>query len=144
MKTPLKLIVVLFLAVAPFMIMPSHAQHKDHESQDHATELKLNNGQKWHANEATNTRVKTMQNLSREFHKSDKKDYAALSNTMQTQIDSLVAGCRMTGADHDALHHWLMPVLHYVKELRDDDPKEAAEAYAKLDNQLTRYDAYFE
>jgi hypothetical protein len=49
----------------------------------------------------------------------------------------------MTGPDHDALHAWLKPVLHDVKELKEDGDK-YDEKFAVLQKDVQRFYDYFD
>lgn len=43
----------------------------------------------------------------------------ALAEGLQTEVNALVAGCTMSGPDHDRLHRWLGDLLASIRTLRD-------------------------
>jgi hypothetical protein len=49
------------------------------------------------------------------------------------------------GADHEALHQWLEPLMKSVNELKKaNDEKEASKLFNEISEQLTNYHQYFE
>lgn len=110
--------------------------------------LSLNNGQKWQADASTNENVKSMQQVVDDFKASGKtglNDYLNTGSELRIGIDKMISECRMQGADHDALHKWLEPLMQMTKELNDaKDETAASAAFVKVHDQLAMYNTYFE
>lgn len=109
--------------------------------------LALNNGEKWKADESTNSNVaslnKTMANF-RDGKEKSMEDYKALQGSLQSGIEKMVKECKMKGPDHDALHLWLEPLMKMVKQLGDTtSTTEAATVAEKIDTQINMYAQYF-
>ncbi len=117
-------------------------------SKEGNNELRLNNGNKWHADSTTNTHVKAMQDLVKTFAgKKEKKldDYHQVSNQLLDAVNKLLAACKMTGPDHEALHQWLEPLLDEIKEQKNaSGMPEAASAFLKIEKNLDKYNEYFQ
>ena len=64
---------------------------------------------------------------------------------MQDGLNKLITECKMKGADHDALHHWLEPVIEKTKELKSVDTEEkGAIILSNINHDLDLFDQYFE
>jgi hypothetical protein len=51
----------------------------------------------------------------------------------------------MTGPDHEALHHWLEPILNDTKELKNvKDTAAGRSIFRSLDKKIDSYKTYFE
>jgi hypothetical protein len=51
----------------------------------------------------------------------------------------------MTGPDHEALHHWLEPILEKNKELKNiSDTTNASKIFVSIDQRIDDYPNYFE
>ncbi len=71
-------------------------------------------------------------------------EYHALGDAMYAEIQALMAGCRMTGPEHDALHDWLLGLLRNVEMLRDgEDAAALATAQQGASAALDRFDERF-
>jgi hypothetical protein len=67
-----------------------------------------------------------------------------LGNGLEAEVDALVAGCRMKGADHDALHQWLAELLPNVEQLLEgDDLRALVRAHQGVVATLGRFDVLF-
>lgn len=113
----------------------------------HQSALSLNNGVKWRSDENTRRHVANLSSRINGFNKlSDPQinDYHALASNMQDELNGLVKECRMKGAEHEALHHWLEPVLQHVKELKEaGSVKDARETLGQLAVQVQKFNQYF-
>jgi hypothetical protein len=72
-------------------------------------------------------------------------DFHTVADELQSGLNKVMKECRMKGADHEALHHWLEPILMEVKDLKavmhiGDGNK----SFEKIYQQLTVYKHYFE
>ena len=73
------------------------------------------------------------------------EDYSVLAADLQAGLDKMVKECRMKGADHDALHLWLEPLMKDVTNLKNSKTQdEAAGLFAKINEQVNIYNSYFE
>ncbi len=112
-----------------------------------APELSLNNGEKWKADESTNNNVASIEKMVVSFNDGKEKkleDYKALHASLQSGVEKMVKECRMKGADHDALHLWLEPLMGMVKQLGDvTSAEEGAASVEKINNQVKLYPQYF-
>jgi hypothetical protein len=106
--------------------------------------LKLNNGKKWKADEATNKRVKNMQNMVKEFEQSENQDYPEACKKMQAEINLMLKECKMTGPDHDELHRWLEPILIEIPQFNSENVNDKKHACDRVKLQLKMYNDYFE
>ena len=117
------------------------AEHK-HE-QVHG--LSLNNGAKWQADASTNANVGALKNILALAKPTATEHYQATGKLLQAGLDKMIRECRMQGADHEALHQWLEPLMGQVQKLQEASSIEEAQTlYGELEKQLQVYDAYFE
>ena len=104
--------------------------------------LQLNNGAKWKTDEATKRNVGVLQSIAND--RTSGANNATVANRLQSALDTLIKQCTMQGADHEALHQWLQPVIHGVKEMKEEKGKEGTEAIVALRTELARFNEYFE
>ncbi|MDB5208266.1 MAG: hypothetical protein JWR72_3341 [Flavisolibacter sp.] len=126
-------------------ITPSETSHQ-HDIVE--TKLVLNNGAKWNSDESTDKNVTELQAISSRFMATaipHLADYATFSNEFQTGVDKMIKECRMQGEDHEALHHWLEPLLKQVADLKNaTNEEEASKLTASVADHLNIYNQYFE
>ncbi|CAN5482662.1 hypothetical protein BH11BAC3_BH11BAC3_39190 [soil metagenome] len=109
-----------------------------------ATKLALNNGAKWNADSSTNKNVSALLNIVEQIKPSSLEDYHHTSQNLQEGIHKMINECRMKGPDHDALHHWLEPLMEENKKLAaSGSVAEAAEALKKIKIQIDFYTQFF-
>jgi len=101
--------------------------------------LKLNDGKKWHLDEATRKNMAPIKSLTNDTAVTD---LHKLASDLQQHTDKLVSECTMKGADHEALHHWLEGWLADLKDLRDG--KDPQKAHRLLASDVVEFDSYFE
>ena len=119
-----------------------------HATEEKASTLTLNNGAKWKSDDNTNRNSNELQAIANRL--TEKKvegiaDYTSIATDLQTGLDKMIKECRMQGADHEALHKWLEPLLEnvrYMKEAKEE--KSASEFYGKINERLQIYHQYFE
>lgn len=120
----------------------------DAANQEEAVQLSLNNGAKWKADTATNQRVQELKVIVENFKIKPSpalNDFTGLGNDVNNTLQKMIKGCTMSGADHEALHHWLEPLLKRTKELQSiSDIDTAREKYHFIDTQINEYQTYFE
>lgn len=98
-----------------------HAAHQS-TKEDHAAalELTLNNGEKWPTDEHTRlsaARMATRVDGAANMH--SRQDAIALAKDLDAELETLVAGCTMTGKAHDQLHVFLMALFPKVAALKE-------------------------
>lgn len=122
--------------------------HQHNASQDDTHELTLNNGVKWKTDESTRTHASMLNTYTDRFEKQTSRDlaaYHAFADQMQDQLQQLINGCKMEGADHDALHLWLEPVLKDVKALKNTSSTDEGDAATiTLTEDVRKFDKYFD
>lgn len=122
-------------------------EHADHESAASA-ELTLNNGAKWKADSMTNrhlVRLKTIANMFKVDPFPPVDQYHILSADLKGGLDSMVQDCKLTGAQHEALHKWMNPILRQTNELQNvSDTVAARSVFDSLDQRINLYYNYFE
>lgn len=110
--------------------------------------LALNNGTKWKADSSTNKNVRSLLQITEDFSALPVKSMTAYSTVaveLQTGLDTMITECRMQGADHDALHKWLEPLIGQVIKLKGSaDLDEAAHLFDEISKQVKLYVHYFE
>jgi len=122
-------------------------EHVSHD-QDQTTELSLNNGAKWQADSVTTNNVAYLKKIADNFRTKPHhlvNDYKALSTDLNNALNKMIQQCKMTGPDHEALHHWLEPILEETNELKNiTDTTIAGSIFKSIDTRLDIYNNYFE
>lgn len=123
------------------------AKNSSHEPKPES-ELQLNNGKKWKLDDTTR---KNIENITHVFSKLKSKapissnEFNNAGYKIQKATDQLINGCRMEGADHEALHKWLLPFLSTVESLSNErDSIIAKETFDNIDSQIKMVGNYFE
>ena len=118
------------------------------EEEDHAGGLSLNQGSKWQTDESTRFHAANLNTLVDEFHKKENADvesYHVFAATMQEELGGLVKDCKMKGADHEALHLWLEPVMKGVNDLKEaGTAEEGKHVGERLTINVQKFNQYFE
>ena len=118
------------------------------QDQDQTTALSLNNGAKWKADSITNRNVSDLKRIVDNFKKKPShsaNDYQIVSTDLSNALNKMIRQCKMTGPDHEALHHWLGPILKETNELKNiTDTTIAASTFKSIDTRLDVYNNYFE
>jgi hypothetical protein len=124
-----------------------HHAHVDTASVQQ-TQLTLNNGAKWKADSITNHNVVILKTIADNFKIKpfpSSNDYRILSSDLSNALNQMIQQCKMTGPDHEALHHWLEPVLEKNKELKNiSDTANASKIFVSIDHRIDDYSNYFE
>lgn len=119
-------------------------------SPDHtgSAALTLNNGAKWKADSITNRNVGNIKTIADNFRIKPLPtvaEYQLLSNDLSNGLNTMIQECKMTGADHEALHHWLESILKDTKELKNvSDTAAGRSIFKSLDHRIDEYHTYFE
>jgi hypothetical protein len=121
-----------------------HAVHENGAS----PELTLNNGEKWKADSITNHNVVNLKTIADNFRIKpfpSINDYQILGNDLNNGLNKMLRECKMSGPDHDALHHWLEPVIKGTNELKSSaDTSVGRLVFKSIDKQIDDYHNYFE
>ena len=119
-----------------------------HEHDSDAATLELNNGDRWKADSSTNNNVKNLQGIVDKFKSSTDRSVNAYNSTgteLQVGVNKMISECKMKGADHDALHKWLEPMISEIAKLQKSaNEQEAADVIKQIGEQLKQYQQYFE
>lgn len=125
----------------------SESKDQAHEAVPDSNGLILNNGQKWKSDASTDRNVAVLRNTVQKFEtKQDPslEDYRYFAKDLRAGIDTMVKECKMKGADHDALHQWLEPLMKNVRDLeKKADTKDAAVMAKEISNRVEMYSQYF-
>lgn len=152
----IKLLLVAALAFTISSCQSNSEQGHDHEhatteTHDHAQDTKalaLNNGAKWQTDESTRQHAAALQGIADGFPFNDgtsMEAYQKHAAAMQTELNYLIQDCRMKGAEHDALHLWLEPVLDDTRALSETTDAAAAQnATRKLHEDIRKFPQYFD
>ncbi len=121
-----------------------HAVHENGAS----SELTLNNGAKWKADSITNHNVVDLKTIADNFRIKpfpSLNEYQILGNDLNDGLNKMLRECKMSGPDHDALHHWLEPVIKGTNELKNvTDTSAGRSVFKSIDKQIDDYHNYFE
>lgn len=145
----------LFLLLSTSLLFACNQGQEKPKTDEHSThymeqtsELALNNGTKWIADSVTNYNVTNLRSITDDFKTKPApsvSDYQKLSNDLTTGLNKMIKECKMTGADHDALHIWLEPVLKENAELKNTAYTEiAGNIFKSIDKRLDNYNNYFD
>jgi hypothetical protein len=119
-----------------------------HDEEEAVVPLSLNNGMKWKADDPTNENVKAIRKVVSNFESKQNlmlHDYHNASQEINNAINTLLTGCKMTGAEHEALHQWLLPLIDNTKKLLDSkEAEESAKIFSAIKEQLNLYNHYFD
>jgi hypothetical protein len=145
-----KILAILSLLIMSCSNNASHEEANDESAHERheagaraATDLQLNNGAKWKADEATQKNVSALVKLLNDSSFIGEKNRVQLTQHLQTRIDTLVNQCRMKGPDHDTLHIWLARVLHDLKEVKEEND-DYQKSFATLKKDVESFYTYFE
>ncbi len=120
---------------------PVAGNHVEHS----VTGLALNNGVKWKADSTTVLNVDLLQKIISVAKKESLENYSQTAIGLQNGLNKMVSECKMKGADHEALHHWLEPLMDKTKELKNADSIENARTiFGEIEKQIKLFSQYFE
>ena len=135
MKKSIRYIAAVFLIA----IMASACGSNDHSGD--AGNLQLDNGKKWKANPETTQGINNMITMVDRYNESgDNGEYSNLKADLESEFKLIFKNCTMTGAAHDQLHNYLMPLKDIIDQLEEPQP----ETILLLDDHLQMYFEYFE
>ena len=114
------------------------------ETLELTNDVELNDGAKWKANPETISGVQNLQVLIYDFDQTENSDsLSKLSNSLETEFKLIFKKCTMTGAAHDQLHNYLLPMLGMMKKLKTPPLENQQEQIVKMEGYLLRFEEYF-
>jgi len=123
------------------------ASHDEHMAQGGpasggAHGLVLDEGRKWEMDAHTRAMIARMSGRleGMDMGAMSSDALGALGGDLRADVDSLVAGCTMTGSAHDQLHTFLAAYIPAVEGMKQGDSAEAT----KVRELLELYPQYFE
>ena len=126
----------------------SESQSDETHSTDANTTMSLNNGAKWKADSITNhnvIRLKVTANMFRVNPFPPLSTYQILGSDLSNDVDTMLQQCKMKGADHEALHKWLGPILNQSNRLKTiNDTVEARKVFDSVDRRINIFQQYFD
>lgn len=121
----------------------TQATHEEHTEK--LAGLNLNNGAKWKTDTATFENAISLQKIVSVTKTESLPEYLQTAAALQDGLNKMVSECKMSGADHEALHHWLEPLLEQTKQLQQATTKEiAVAALINIEKQLNLFTQYFQ
>lgn len=118
-------------------------KHEEHEEKSGV--LKLNNGTKWKIDSVTAVNVGLLKTIVSDAKTNKPANYTETTAKLQDGLNKLIKECKMSGADHDALHQWLEPMIEKTKELKNAGSADSAKTILTgIEQQLNLFDQYFE
>ncbi|RTL51558.1 MAG: hypothetical protein EKK39_08100 [Sphingobacteriales bacterium] len=75
----------------------------------------MNNGAKWKADSITNRNLRDLRNIADNFKilpNPSLKEYQILGKDLTNGLNKMIQECRMSGPEHEALSHWLEPLIN--------------------------------
>ena len=108
------------------------------------TNVELNEGKRWKANEATNVGIANMQKIVTSASETEQPDLAEISSALKTEFDLIFKNCTMTGPGHDQLHNYLLPMLGWMRRMKEGTSEESEKAFEEISDHLFTYSDYFE
>ena len=113
-----------------------------------AVELALNKGSKWQSDKSTWVHAANLNALVETFQKKENADletYQVFAAAMQEELGGLVKDCKMKGAEHEALHLWLEPIMKDVNDLKKAGTAEEGKHISEnLTANVQKFSQYFE
>ena len=107
--------------------------------------LVLNNGAKWKADSTTLLNVTLLQTVVSGAQKESLDNYVQTAKQLENGLSKMISECKMQGADHDALHTWLEPLMQKTKDLKKVSSVEnAAAVLNEIEKQVNLFPQYFE
>ena len=107
--------------------------------------LKLNNGEKWVANNETQIGIVKMDSIIKKFKNDETNNYLGLGNDLSKQTGFIIKSCNMTGEAHDQLHVVLVPMLDEISILKESkNTEDSITALVELELLIKAYFSHFE
>ncbi|GEM_PF-1007046 len=106
--------------------------------------ISLNKGERWQANLETTEGIGQMRTKMDGFNQdAELTEYQLLSAELSADFALIFKKCTLTGPAHDQLHHYLLPMRIYFKQMKSSDLEERRVAFNSLLEWLNEYEVYF-
>jgi hypothetical protein len=116
-----------------------------HEHTEKTSGLVLNNGARWKAGSTTLANAALLQTIVSFAKKESPENYMETATQLQDGLNKMVKECTMKGADHDALHHWLEPLMIKINEFKNAAAIEnSVTIFNDFEKQVNLFLQYFE
>lgn len=102
------------------------------------SKVSLNNGQRWEANPETTAGIKALQQIISDSKPDESA--AILKEKLNAEFALIFKNCTMTGASHDQLHNYLLPLKWKINTIEETN-KEALKK--EIADYLQEYTLYF-
>ncbi|MEO8710761.1 MAG: NAD(P)/FAD-dependent oxidoreductase [Parafilimonas sp.] len=120
-------------------------EHDTFQENENATGLFLHDGAKWRADRSTNENVSALNNIINTAQPVTAEDYQNIGISLQAGINKMISECKMQGPDHEALHHWLEPIIENNKKLQEAKTiDEGTQTFDLIKKQINLYPNFFE
>ncbi len=107
--------------------------------------LRLNNGEKWIVNNATQVGILKMDSIITSYRSNKEDDFLELGQNLSKQTSFIIKSCDMTGEAHDQLHVVLVPMLDEISILKEsENAEESKKALVELESLIEAYFNHFE
>lgn len=118
----------------------------DNHHHGDAAAVQLDNGKRWTANPETTSGIAEMQVIlaNYEGRAGDPEARKALRKELEAAFQNIFKQCTMTGAAHDQLHNYLLPMKGLFEKLESETAGESDQAFQDLKKHLAMYQTYFE
>jgi hypothetical protein len=105
----------------------------------------LNGTSKWEMDSHTKHSINKINLLFKDSTRfSSSTDYNTFAVKFETELDSMIQGCTMTGKGHDQLHLFIGEIFQPLENLKKDSVVyNAKKSYKTIKNALTEYDKFF-
>lgn len=123
----------------------SHITHEVHKSAP--LQLDLNGTTRWAANKETTEGVAKLSHIAEmAMHNKDlsAEDITKATKELEDAYQLIFTQCIMTGAAHDQLHDFLVPIKHMIAQIGESDISTAHTHLKALHTHLHIYPTYFE
>jgi hypothetical protein len=136
----MKTFLLLLLSLLSLTLISTEEESTiDAYSSETIINIRLNDGEKWSADEATTKHIHTMQSLCESQLSEKTIDDELLREQLNTEVDLLNRNTKMTGDARAQLHNYQMGIRSRINTISQD-----RESVVWLKDYLKRYFEYFE
>jgi hypothetical protein len=125
-----------------------HTEEQAAAADTYPAELTLNKGSKWNTDESTRFHAANLNRAITAFNNKPQPPvagYHSFAADLQKELGALVKACRMKGAEHEALHLWLGPVMKQTADLKSvSTAEEGKQVTQHLTTDIQKFNQYFE
>ena len=122
----------------------SNNEQTESHSANHHHPVQLNNGELWDANIETTQGVENMIKIMESYTEMESVSaFTELTASLKQEFAQIFEKCTMTGAAHDQLHNFLIPIKEQFPKLSSSNVTECQESFDQLHAHLKSYHQYF-